>query len=89
MVIEDDVLEGVLITMSEPTLVPKFDLGQQIKELLRKNPEGLSKTDIYKTLGVHHTRSGPIVDQFVEKGEVEELGGGNKRRFVLVTKADA
>ena len=89
VVIEDDVLEGVLITMSEPTLVPKFDLGQQIKELLRKNPEGLSKTDIYKTLGVHHTRSGPIVDQFVEKGEVEELGGGNKRRFVLVTKADA
>ena len=89
VVIEDDVLDGVSITMSEPTLVPKFDLGQQIKELLRKNPEGLSKTDIYKTLGVHHTRSGPIVDQFVEKGEVEELGGGNKRRFVLVTKADA
>ena len=89
MVIEDDQLEGVLITMSQPVLVVKESLPSQIKGLLAGHPEGLSKNAISKDLGCHHKTSNPIIDDLVGQGVLEHVGTGNTSRFVLADRAAA
>jgi hypothetical protein len=89
VVIEDDVLDGVKITMSEPVMVVKASLPSQIKELLAQHPEGLSKNSISEELGCHHKTSNPIVDDLTNQGVLEQIGRGNKTRFVLTDTAAA
>ena len=86
VVIEDDVLEGVLITMSQPVLVVKESLPSRIKGLLASHPDGLSKNAISEELAVNHKSSNPVVEDLKNQGVLDHVGSGPTSRYVLKIK---
>ena len=86
VVIEDDVLEGVLITMSQPVLVVKESLPSRIKTLLASHPDGLSKNAISEELAVNHKSSNPVVEDLKNQGVLDHVGSGPTSRYVLKIK---
>ena len=86
VVIEDDQLEGVLITMSQPVLVVKESLPSRIKGLLASHPDGLSKNAISEELGVNHKSSNPVVEDLKNQGVLDHVGSGPTSRYVLKIK---
>jgi hypothetical protein len=84
VVIEDDVLDGVSITMSEPVMVVKESMSDRIKDLLADHPEGLSKRAIHEELRCSKDTSSPIVDHLVGQKVVQKIGNGSATKFVFV-----
>ena len=84
VVIEDDPLEGVSITMSEPVMVVKASLPSQIKELLAQHPEGLSKPALAKALHKGEDVVGKTVDDLMSTGSVVHNGRGTRSSKYLL-----
>ena len=49
----------------------KKEISDQIKDLLRKNPQGLSITDIVKAVNINRNTAGRYLENLLVSGQVE------------------